>query len=162
MQKYHGDAMKAFGDEVSIHYHTFFWSDYNRDGVYYWNEAHTFHECRADFDFTLAQSLVEHEVFPASFRSGWHYMDNEWQSYLNLLLPYSLHNASPIVDTDTVEPLENVYDWSKAPITFVPFHPSTTNYQIPGDGPGWNVRSIKMPSVTQSTMNQMFSQAASG
>src|SRR5712692_5555044 len=33
MQKYHADAMKGFGDEVSIHYHTFFWSDYDGDGI---------------------------------------------------------------------------------------------------------------------------------
>jgi len=162
MQKYHGDAMRQYGDEVSIHYHTFFWSDYNGDGKFYWNEAHTFHECRADFDFTLAQSLLEHEVFPASFRSGWHYMDNEWQSYLNLLLPFSLDNDSPNLGLDTVEPLENVLDWSKATTAFVPFHPSTTNYQLAGDGVGWNVRSVKMPNVTQGMMNGMFAAAAMG
>jgi len=162
MHKYHGDAMRQFGDEVSLHYHTFFWSDYDGDGKYYWNQARTFHESRPDFDFVLAQSLVEEEVFPASFRSGWHYMDNEWQAYLNLLLPFSLHNASPTVRADNVEPYDNVYDWSKAPLGFVPFHPSTTNYQVPGDGIGWNVRSVKMPSVTQTMFNQMFAQAAGG
>jgi len=162
MQKYHGDAMQQFGDEVSLHYHTFFWSDYDGDGKYYWNQARTFHECRADFDLALAQSLLEGNVFPVSFRSGWHYMDNEWQAYLNLLLPFSLHNDSPNVHTDTLEPYDNVYDWSKATLNFIPFHPSTTNYQFAGDGIGWNVRSVKMPSMTQAMMNQMFAQAAAG
>jgi len=162
MKKYHGDAIRQFGDELTLHYHTFFWSDYDGDGKFYWNQAKAFRECRADFDFSLAQSLVEEEVFPVSFRSGWHYMDNEWQSYLNLLLPFSMHNDSPNVHTDTVEPLDNVYDWSIAPLTFVPYHPSTTNYQIPGDGIGWNLRSVKMPNVTQTMMNQIFAQAASG
>lgn len=55
--------------------------------MFYWNEAQTFHECRVDFDQALAQSLLEEEVFPVSFRSDWHYMDNEWQQYLNQLLP---------------------------------------------------------------------------
>jgi hypothetical protein len=86
MKQYHGDAIRQLGDELSLHYHTFFWSDYNGDGVYYWNQAQTFDECRADFDLALAQSLLEEEVFPVSFRSGWHYMDNEWQQYLNELL----------------------------------------------------------------------------
>jgi len=162
MQKYHGEAMQQFGDEVSLHYHTFFWSDYDGDGKYYWNQARTFHECRADFDLALAQSLLEGNVFPVSFRSGWHYMDNEWQAYLNLLLPFSLHNDSPNVHADTLEPYDNVYDWSKATINFVPFHPSTTNYQFAGNGIGWNVRSVKMPSMTQAMMNQMFAQAAGG
>ena len=162
MTKYHGDAMAQYGDEISIHYHTFFWSDYDGDGIYYWNQSRTFHEAREDFNLALAQALVEHGVFPVSFRSGWHYMDNEWQAYINQLLPFSMHNASPNVHVDNVEPYDNVYDWSKAPITFVPFHPSTTNYQIPGDGIGWNVRSVKMPSVSQTMVNQMFAQAAAG
>jgi len=162
IHKYHGAAMQQFGDELSLHYHTFFWSDYNHDGKFYWNQSLTFHECRADFDFALAQSLIEEGVFPASFRSGWHFMDNEWQAYLNELLPFSMHNNSPNVRADSVEPLDNVYDWSKAPLTWIPYHPATTNYQVPGDGVGWELRSIKMPSVSQTTMNQMFAQAAGG
>lgn len=162
MQKYYGDAMRRWGDEVALHYHTFFWSDYDQNGTYYWNQSRTFHECREDFEFALAQGLIEEEFFPASFRSGWHFMDNEWQQSLNELIPFSLHNASPNVSRDTAEPLGNVYDWSIAPTAFVPFHPSSTNYQIAGTGPGWNVRSVKIPNLTQTTMNQMFAQAAGG
>ncbi len=162
MRKYHGDAIRQFGDEISLHYHTFFWSDYDGDGVFYWNQSRTFAECRTDFDLTLAQSLLEEEMYPASFRSGWHYMDNEWQSYLNVLIPYSLHNASPIILADGVEPYSNVYDWSKAAVEWVPFRPATTNYQLAGDGAGWNVRSMKFPGVTQAIIDQMFAQAAGG
>ena len=162
MQKYYGDAMRRLGDEVDLHYHTFFWSDYNGDGTNYWNQSRTFNECREDFNFALAQALVEEEFFPASFRSGWHFMDNDWQQTLDQLIPFSLHNASPIVRRDTVEPLDNVYDWSDATTAFVPFHPSPTNYQTAGDGRGWNVRSVKIPNLSQTTMNQMFAQAAGG
>ena len=162
LRKYHGDAMRGFGDELSLHYHTFFWSDYNHDGRFFWNEARTFHECREDFDLAVAQSFLEEEVFPVSFRSGWHFMDNEWQSYLDTILPFSLHRASPILSTSVKEPLANNYDWSKAPTTWVPVHPSPTNYQLAGDSPGWNVRSVKMPSMTQKAMNAMFAQAAEG
>ncbi len=137
MRKYHSDAITQWGDEVTLHYHTFLWSDYNGDGTYFWNEAKTFHECRDDWDLALAQSLIEEEVFPVSFRSGWHYMDNEWQQYLNELLPYNMDDDSPHLGLwSTNEPTYNVLDWSLAPITFVPFQPSSTNYQIPGDGPG--------------------------
>jgi hypothetical protein len=85
INKYHGTAMRQFGDESSLHYHTFRWSDYNGNGGFYWNEARTFCECRSDFDLALAQSLLEEEAFPVSFRSGWHYMDQEWQGYLGVL-----------------------------------------------------------------------------
>lgn len=163
MRKYHGAALQQLGDELTLHYHTFFWSDYNADGVFYWNEARTFHECRADFDQALAQSLLEEEVFPVSFRSGWHYMDNEWQQYLNQLLPYSMDDDYPNVTAwYTNEPIFNVLDWSHAPGNFVPFQPSPTNYQTAGGGPGWNVRSVKFQNVSQALMDQIFAAAAGG
>jgi hypothetical protein len=106
------------------------------DGVFYWNEAQTFHECRVDFDQALAQSLLEEEVFQLSFRSGWHYMDNEWQEYLNQLLPYSMDDDYPNVTAwYTNEPIFNFLDWSHAPGNFVPFQRSPSNYQNAGEGP---------------------------
>ena len=163
MQHYHGEVLRQLGDEVSLHYHTFYWSDYNSDGIYYWNEARTFHECRADWDLALAQSLVEEEVFPVSFRSGWHYMDNEWQQYLNELLLFSMDDDSPLVKGwSNLEPTFNVLDWSRAPTNFVPFHPATNDYQVPGDGAGWNVHCVKFPNVTQAMVDAVFAQAAGG
>jgi hypothetical protein len=164
MQQYHGATLRQLGDELTLHYHTFYWSDYQGYGYYYWNEAQSFHPCRADFDLALAQSLLEEGVFPVSFRSGWHYMDNEWQQYLNQLLLYSMDDDWPnYVPWYTFsQPIYDVRDWSEAPYDFVPFHPSPTNYQIPGVSPGWNVRSEKFQNVSQTFMNQVFSDAAAG
>ena len=163
MRKYHGQAIKTLGDELTLHYHTFLWSDYNGDGVYYWNEARSFHECRDDWDQALAQSLVEEEVFPVTFRSGWHYMDNEWQQTLNGLLPYNMDDDSPLKKAwSAQEPTFNVLDWSLAPTNFIPYHPSPENYQIPGESSGWNVRSVKFPNVTQDMVNDIFARAAEG
>jgi hypothetical protein len=33
MKKYHGENILANGDELSLHYHTFYWSDYDQDGI---------------------------------------------------------------------------------------------------------------------------------
>jgi len=164
MQKYHGAAIRQFGDELSLHYHTYMWSDYNGNGVYYWNQTRTFNERRDDFDVTLSQFLLEEGVFPASFRSGWHFMDQDWQSYLNQLIPYSFHNnyAAWVPWYTNLGPIAGVEDWSHAPSTFVPFHPSTNDYQLPGSGTGWNVRSVKIPNLTQPIVSQMFGQAAAG
>ncbi len=162
MKTWHGAALRQFGDELGLHYHTFLWSDFSGNGRYYWNEAPRFADCRDDFDFSLAQFFLEEEVFPVSFRSGWHYMDDQWQQYLDNFLPFSLDDNSPYALTDSVPPIENVYDWSQAPTAFVPFHPSSTNYQTPGQLKGWNVRSVKMPNMTQSLMDSIFKQAAGG
>ena len=164
MKKYHGDAIRQFGDELTLHYHTFIWSDYVGNGKFYWNQSRTFNECREDFDATLAQYLLEEGVFPVSFRSGWHFMDNDWQSYLNQLLPYSLHDdygAHHAWSTNFV-PIAGVEDWSHSEAAFVPFHPATNDYQVPGNGKGWNVRSIKMQNMVQANMDQLFSEASKG
>jgi hypothetical protein len=162
MKKYFGDKIDLLGDELSLHYHTFGWTDYDKDGRYWWNQTLSFNETRKDFDLTLAQFLLEENVFPVSFRSGWHYMDNDWQNYLNKLLPYSLHNDWPAKRYNLTEPINNLFDWSQAPSGFIPFHPSEDNYQLPGNGKGWNVRSKYMGSVNTQLVTDIFEKADQG
>jgi hypothetical protein len=162
MKKYYGDKIEQWGDELSLHYHTFAWTDYDNDGKYWWNQAKSFLETKDDFNSTLGQFLLEEDIFPVSFRSGWHYMDNAWQNYLNEILPYSLHNDWPAVRYTTAEPINNVYNWSQASSEFIPFHPSEQNYQLQGNGKGWNVRSKYMGSVSQQMMNDIFMKANQG
>ncbi len=162
MKKYHGKAVTQLGDELTLHYHTWDWTDENGDGRYYWNQALSFQQCWEDFDVTLCQYLLEEQVFPVSFRSGWHYMDNLWQNRLDELLPFSLHNDYPAVRNDVEEPTDNIYDWSMASAEFVPFHPAPDNYQLPGTCKGWNVRSIYMKSMGQTLMDKTFQKAAAG
>ncbi|HEV2392613.1 MAG TPA: hypothetical protein VG146_09650 [Verrucomicrobiae bacterium] len=164
MKQYHGQAIRQFGDELSLHYHTFMWSDYNGTGTYYWNQTRTFNERRADFDFTLAQYLLEEGIFPVSFRSGWHFMDQAWQQHLNELIPFCFHDNYGVKVSwyTNAGPIAGVEDWSRAPSAFVPFHASTNDYQIPGDTPGWNVRSVKIQNLTQSTVDEIFAQGSNG
>jgi len=162
MKQYQGESIRAWGDELTLHYHTFTWTDYNGDGLYYWNQALSFVETTDDFDVTLAEMLLEEETFPVSFRSGWHAMDDFWQQRLDTLLPYSMHNDWPARHTDLTEPLDNTYDWSRAPSTFVPFHPSPSDYQVPGSGRGWNLRSVYMSSADSAFMRTIFARAAAG
>lgn len=164
MKKYHGAAIEQFGDELSLHYHTYRWSDYNGNGTYYWNQTRTFNECRADFDVTLAQYLLEEGVFPVTFRSGWHFMDQDWQQYLNQLIPFCFHDNYPVTVPwyTSLGPVAGIEDWSHAPSAFVPFHPSTNDYEVPGDIGGWNVRSVKIQQLSQTIVDQIFSQAANG
>jgi len=164
MKKYHGENVIINGDELSLHYHTFFWSDYDGDGVYYWNQSKIFWELLDDFKVTLSQFLLEEEVFPISFRSGWHYMDNDWQHFLDeRVLPYSLHNDFPSKRIYDTEPIDNIFDWSKAPSTWVPYHPSYLNYQKPGNGKGWNGRSASFQATKYwNYVDSIFAAASKG
>ncbi len=163
MKKYHQENVERFGDELSLHYHTFAWTDYDGDGRYFWNQAPNFMECFDDFNYTLAQFLLEEEVFPVSFRSGWHYMDNEWQKYLNEILPYSMHNDYPAKRLFDTEPVDNIFDWSLAPSEWIPFNPSPENYQIPGVSRGWNLRSKHLRGILNgSIIETLFKEANKG
>ena len=104
MKQYQAPAIQRWEDELTLHYNTFVWTDYDGDGKWYWNQAKSFAESSEDFDVTLAEMLLEEEAFPVSFRSGWHAMDNGWQRRLDSLLPYSLHNDWPAVRNDVTEP----------------------------------------------------------
>jgi hypothetical protein len=158
-KKYYGTLFTQFGDELTLHYHTFAWTDYDGDRKYYWNQAKEFKECQDDFYYTLAQMLLEEEIFPVSFRSGWNHMSNEWQAELDKLLPYSMHNEAPAYRTDIIEPIDNVYDWRLATQEFIPYRPSPQNYQLNGNGKGWNLHSKYVGSVSQSLMNSIFNKA---
>src|SRR3972149_5567003 len=39
MKKYHGANVNLIGDELSLHYHNWVWTDYDQDGKYFWNQA---------------------------------------------------------------------------------------------------------------------------
>lgn len=158
-KKYYGKYFTQFSDELSLHYHTFAWTDYDGDGKFWWNQAKNFNECKDDFYYTLAQMLLEENIFPGSFRSGWNYMDNEWQTELDKLFPYSMHNEAPSYHVDNTEPTDNNYDWRLASKEFIPYRPSPQNYQLNGNGKGWNLHSRNVAGITQAQMADIFSKA---
>ncbi|MFQ6614747.1 MAG: hypothetical protein ACE5D1_07885, partial [Fidelibacterota bacterium] len=163
MRHNYGADIAQYGDELSLHYHTFVWSDLNGDGNYWWNQALSFTDSREDWRTTLANFLLEENVFPVSFRSGWHYMDNDWQAELNQWIPFSMHNDWPHVHTDTEEPTDNNYDWSHASAAFIPFQPAPDDYQSPGGDRGWNLRSVHFNRVRYlDLMDSLFIKAEAG
>jgi hypothetical protein len=161
---YQYSAITTWGDELAYHYHTWAWSDYNGDSVYYWNQAITFAECSVDFDITLAGMILDFGIYPPSFRSGWNTMYTDWENYLDKLIPYRLCNQYPAYRIDTTEPTGNIYDWRFAPSAWVPYHPSDTNYQIVGNLNGWETRCEKATGgyLSQANINSIFSTANSG
>ncbi len=161
-KKYHGENASILGDEITLHYHNFVWTDYDQDGVYYWNQALHWDDYKEDFEYTLCQLLIDEDVFPVSFRGGWHFMENEWQHYFEDVLPFSMHNDYPANRYVTEEPINNIYNWSMAPSSWEPYHPADSNYQVPGELKGWELRSKYMKSFNSSYIETMFQNALNG
>ena len=163
MKKYHLDAIEAFDDQLTLHYHNYYWSDTNGDGIYWWNQGMDFLLNLEDYEETLCKYLIEEDVFPVSFRSGWHYMDNAWQAYQERFIPFDMSNAYPAIGGDENEPSWYI-DWSQSPSAFVPYHPNADNYQIAGDLRQWRLRSVFIQDVQlmRANLDTMFREAAEG
>ena len=164
MKKYHMDAITAYDDQLTLHYHNYYWSDTNEDGQYYWNQGLDFLLNKADYEECLMKYLIEDDVFPISFRSGWHYMDNAWQAYQEKFIPFDMSNAYPSYGGDYNEPTNNIINWSESPAEFVPYHPNADNYQIPGDLKQWRLRSLMFTSINwmRENLEIIFQEAANG
>lgn len=61
MYRYHREAIEQLGDEMSFHFHSWVWTDYDSDQRFYWNQAKSFAESRGDFDTALAEHLIEED-----------------------------------------------------------------------------------------------------
>lgn len=162
MNTFHRENMERYGDEFTYHYHTWVWSDATGNGIYYWNQAYDYVDSRDDFFRNLAEALIEEDMFPVSFRSGWHFMDNDWQADLDDWIPFSLHNAWPANRTSSPEPVNNIYVWNEAPSDWVPFRPRSDNYMLPGGDRGWNTRSVHFRGARESLIREIFEAADQG
>ena len=164
MKKYHQNAINLYDDRLTLHYHNYYWSDFTGDGIYHYNQGLDFTLNLDDYEYTLNTYLIEDGVFPVSFRSGWHYMDNAWQAYQERFIPFDMSNAYPAKGGDYNEPTNNIIDWSQSPAAFVPYHPNENNYQIEGDLKQWRLRSVCFTSInyTRQQLEIMFQEAANG
>ncbi|MEA2076672.1 MAG: T9SS type A sorting domain-containing protein, partial [Candidatus Marinimicrobia bacterium] len=141
----------------------YYWSDYDGDGMYYYNQGLDFTTNQADYEECLNKFLIEDDIFPISFRSGWHYMDNVWQAYQERFIPFDMSNCYPAKGTNLTEPINNYIDWSESPDAFVPYHPNADNYQIEGNLKQWRLRSLAFTNMySVRHVETLFQEAANG
>ncbi|MBI5472621.1 MAG: T9SS type A sorting domain-containing protein [Ignavibacteriae bacterium] len=162
MKRYHGSTIALVADELSLHYHNWVWNDPDSNSVFHWNQSTDLAEYRNDFLETIGHDIIEGNMMPATFRSGWHYMSSEWEALIDSIIPYRFENTSPYVGRDTTEPLDNNYDWSRASLQWTPYHPAANDYQINGDLKGWESRCVYMKSFTSDRATEVFNAAFHG
>ncbi len=128
-------AIETWGAAVEYHFHHYVWDGSD------WAMAPTFAETIWEYEWVMSQMMLEENLFITSFRSGWNYMDNTYQQYLERWVPFRMEGVQS--------------NW-------VPYHPSFEDYRVPGAMKGWEVRHIYMKSFSASQANQIFAAASLG
>jgi hypothetical protein len=134
------EEVEGWGDEIAYHHHFMYWDGSNwvqpanLTGYDWHNEA-------------LDTMVLEGGFFPSAFRTGWLWTNNQLQSWIEdwMLVDY------------TNEP--GTGPWIGAPTSWFPYHPSPSDYRVPGDMNHWIARCNIDPS--QSTVDLAFAEAQS-
>jgi len=136
MTDYHGADVARCGDEMAYHYHTWVWNGSA------WVQAAEFTESQADYESTVAHLIIDRGFYPTCFRSGWNWMSNYWENYLDDWIIYRFEGHSS-------------QGW-------VPYHPNPTDWRSPGSQRGWEAYYTYTPSLSQSLVNSVFANALGG
>lgn len=136
MVDYHAADIARCGDELAYHYHTWVWNGSA------WVQAAEFTESQADYESTVAHMVIDRSFYPTCFRSGWNWMSNYWENYLDDWIIYRYEGYSS-------------QGW-------VPYHPSPTDWRSPGSQRGWEAYYTYTPGLSQTLVNSVFANALGG
>ncbi len=129
-----GPDIALWGDALEYHFHHYV---YDAE----WLQAPTFAETIPEYEWVMSQMMIDERLFVAAFRSGWNYMDDSYQQYLERWMPFRMEGVQA--------------NW-------IPYHPGFANWKTPGTMKGWEARHIYMKDLKQAGANLAFSAANSG
>ena len=162
VQKY-GSAMSRFGDGIYWHYHHPAPSGVGNEWSSDWTHGH-------EYDAILARYVIERKFFPSCFRAGGRIENNDTSAWLEEIIPFDYSSCSGTVNWDNIESdgkrLHEVCDWSRASISWRPYHPSAEDYQKPGSQLRWIFRCPDLDSnvhrLSEADIEQAFIEAHGG
>ncbi len=143
MQNFRNDVRQA-DDEIGWHYHHTDWQECVSAGKTdsSWIQLVSFdgttYADGADVELcenVMNQLIADRGFFPVSFRAGWIWENNEFSRWLENVIPFDLSSSPPLktLSNDSTRCRANESDWSRAPITLVPYHPDSADYQSRGN-----------------------------
>ena len=135
IRKNWGDGISTYGDALEYHFHHYVFDGND------WVQAPTFSETIWEYEWAMSAMMLDEHLFITAFRSGWNYMDDPYQQYLERWVPFRMEGVQS--------------NW-------LPYHPSFSNWQASGAMKGWEARHIYMKSFTPAVANQVFSAASLG
>lgn len=150
------------GDGLHFHYHPM---PFNRHahccGSHYFANGDTLFQI-------LARRVIERGWFPCVNRPGFHLErpDSHW--FLEQFIPFDYANQAGSFDTDHQRDTHNgrFGDWTRAPATWTPYHPSHDDYQTPGLCRRWILRCMSVGTrfrlLSEEHVRQAFREAEEG
>ena len=147
-------------DFVSWHYHPIpYTQNYHHSGIAYLNSSNIWE--------ILSRKIIERNWFPSTFRPGFHTIrpDSNW--FLEQWIPFDFSNQSTKNEGNQPDLIGGRWgDWRRSPNSWKPYHPSISDYQIPGSCKRWIFRCLNMEArlreITQDDFNEAFDQANNG
>ena len=126
----------AAGDNLAWHFHLMDYYDAG-DGNQ-WNQLVTFDGTiyRDESDIRLAEKAtaifsIDSKEYMISSVSGWLWENIDYSNWAENVTPFTFNNWYNKSSVGTIDPIENIFDWSDAPYEM--YNPSPTNYQVPGN-----------------------------
>ena len=151
-------------DGLHFHYHPHsFRREAHRCATHWWASSDSLHQI-------LSRRIIDHHWFPAAHRPGFHVIrpDSHW--FLEQHIPFDF-SSQAMVD-DGLDGAQfgvsggRFGDWRRAPATWEPYHPSTDDYQVPGNCRRWIARCLNVGTryrlLDERDVRQAFGEAAEG
>ena len=144
------DRIPKLGDEIGWHYHHSDWYHDSLSRKTGWNMIRTFsgriYNRLSDRELAmshLASFVYHNRLYPASFRAGWLWENNDFSNWLDSVIPFDYSN-----------------NWDAVDEQLFMYHPSTHDLFTPGDLSRSVVRAID--AVDSAYVRSMFELAAAG
>jgi hypothetical protein len=151
-------------DGLHFHYHPHsFRRQAHRCATHWWANSDSLHQA-------LSRRVIDHQWFPVAHRPGFHVIrpDSHW--FLEQYIPFDFSSQAMTnngVDADQAGLLGGRFgDWRRAPVTWEPYHPSTDDYQVPGNCRRWIARCLNVGTryrvLEERDVRLAFQEAADG
>ena len=151
-------------DGLHFHYHPHsFRREAHRCATHWWASSNSLHQI-------ISRRVIDHHWFPAAHRPGFHVIrpDSHW--FLEQHIPFDFSNqatANNAEDGAQFGLLGGRFgDWRRAPATWEPYHPSTDDYQVPGNCRRWITRCLNVGTryrlLDERDVRQAFAEATEG
>lgn len=115
----------------------------------------------------LARRIIERNWYPSVYRPGFHCERNDTNWFLEQFIPFDLSNQSTRESTYQPDLQKNRFgDWSRAPRTWVPYHPDHDDYQRKGNCRRWIGRILnlgtRLRNIKKADIKNAFKEAQNG